>query len=74
MNTEVDREEGDDINPRVRHVIQMKNNWMKKPFPLDPIPNTIIFYAHTHLERGKGKKVAITTFVAQSSIRLEMIY
>ena len=31
LNAEVDREEGDDINHRVRHVIRMMKSWIKKP-------------------------------------------
>ena len=37
LNAEVDKEEGDDINHRARHVIRMTKNWVKKPFPLDPV-------------------------------------
>lgn len=32
MNVEVDREEGDDINHRERHVIRMTKDRIKKPF------------------------------------------
>ena len=74
MNVEVDGEEADDINHWVRHVIRMKKDWIKKPFPLDPIPDTIIFHEHARPERGKGNKVTILTFVAQSPIRPETIY
>ena len=74
LNAEVDREEEYDINHRVRHIIRMMKNWIKKPFPLDPIPNTIIFHANAHPKRGKGKKFTIPTFVAQSPIRPETIY
>ena len=45
MNAKVDREEGDDINHQARHVVRMTKDWIKKPFQLDPIPNTIIFHA-----------------------------
>ena len=69
MNAEVDREEADDINYQVRHVIRMMKDWIKKPFPLDPIPDTLIFHAHAHPERGRGKKVTNPTFVAQSPIK-----
>ena len=48
MNVEVDREEADDINHRVRHVIRMMKDWIKKPFPLDPILNTVIFHPHAY--------------------------
>ena len=74
LNAEVDREEGDDINHRARNVIRMKKNWIKKPFPLDPILDTMIFHAHAHLERGKVRKVTIPTFTAQSPIRPETVY
>ena len=74
MNTKVDREEGDDINHRARHVIRMIKDWIKKPFPLDPIPDTVISHAHANPERGGGKKVKIHNFVALSPIRPEMVY
>ena len=74
MNVEVDREEADDINHRVRHVIRMTKSWIKKPFPLDPIPDTIIFHAHAHPKRGKGRKVTIPTFALWSPIQPETIY
>ena len=63
-NVEVDREEGDDINHQARHVVRMTKDWIKKPFPLDPILDTMIFHAHAYLERGRGKKVTIPTFVS----------
>ena len=68
LNAKVDREEGDDINHRARHVIRMTKNWIKKPFPLDPISDTMIFYVHAHPERGRGKKVIVPTFASQSPI------
>lgn len=73
-NAEIDKEEADDINHQARHVIRMMKDWIKKPFLLDPIPNTVIFHAHAHPKRGRGKKVTIPTFVAQSYIRLEIVY
>ena len=74
MNVQVDREEGDDISHQARHVIRMKKNWIKKPFPLDPILDTVIFHVHACPKRGRGKKVIIPTFEAQSPIRLETVY
>ena len=43
MNAEVDREENVDINHRVRHIIQLTRDWIKKPFKLDLDPQTVIF-------------------------------
>ena len=63
LNAEIDREEGDDIKHHARHVIQMKKSWIKKPFPLDIVLDTVIFHAHACPERGKGRKVTIPTFV-----------
>ena len=63
LNAEVDIEEGDDINHQVRHIVRMTKDWIKKPFPLDPIPDTVIFHAHACPERGIGRKVTIPTFV-----------
>ena len=74
MNVEVDREEGDDINHQARHVIIMTKNWIKKPFPLDPIHDTVIFHVHACPKRGRGKKVTIPTFVGQFPIRPEIVY
>ena len=74
LNAKVDKEEGDDINHHVRHVIRMTKSWIKKPLPLDPIPNTVIFHAHAHLEMGKGRKVTIPTFALKSHIRPEIVY
>ena len=74
MNVEVDRKEADDINHQARHVVKMMKDWIKKPFRLDPIPKTMIFHAHARLERGRGKKVTIPTFAAQSPIRPKTIY
>ena len=73
MNAEVDREEGDDINHRARHVIRMTKEWIKQPFQLDPIPDTVVFYAQAHPEKGRGRKVTIPTFALQSPIRLDSI-
>ena len=74
MNIEVDREEGGDINHRVRHAIRIMKNWIKKPFPPDPIHDTVIFHAHACPERDRGKKVTIPTFAAQSPIRPKIVY
>ena len=52
----------------------MMKDWIKKAFPLDPISNTMIFHAHAHSKRGRGKKVTIPTFATQSPIRLEIVY
>ena len=74
MNTKVEREENDDINHQARHAIKMTQDWINKPFQLDPIPKTIIFHAQADLVKGRGKKVTIPTFVAQSPIRPEIVY
>lgn len=74
MNVEVDREEGDDINHRARNIIRMMKDWIKKPFQLDPILDTMVFHAQARLEKGRGKKVTSPTFAAQSPIRPEIAY
>lgn len=42
MNVEVDREDNSDINHRVRHIIKLMQDWIKKPFKLDLIHEMII--------------------------------
>ena len=74
VNVEVDREDNFDINHRVRNIIKMTKDKIKKPFKLDPIPETIIFHAQACLTKGRVKKVTILTFTTQSPIRPKMIY
>ena len=74
LNVEVDREEGDDINHQVRHVIRLTKSWIKNPFPLYPLLDMVIFQAHAHLEKGKGRKVTFPTFALRSPIQPEMVY
>ena len=74
LNVEVDRKEGDDINHQVRHVIRVMKSWIEKPFPLDRVLNTVIFHAHAHPKRGKGRKVTIPTFTLKSPIFPEIVY
>ena len=69
MSVEVDREDDLDINHRVRHIIKMMQDWIKKPFELDPIPQIVIFHAQACLANGRGKKVTIATFVVQLLVR-----
>ena len=74
LNAEIDREEGDDIDHHTRHVIRMTKSWIKKPFPLDPVSETVIFHAHARPERRKGRKVTVPTFTLKSPIRPETVY
>ena len=52
----------------------MKKRWIKEPFPLDLVSDTMIFDVHAHLERGKGRKVTIPTFLLKSPIWPEVVY
>ena len=52
----------------------MTKEWVKQPFQLDPVPDTVIFHAQAHLEKGRGRKVTIPTFALQSPIRPETVY
>ena len=74
MNAEVDREENDDINHQARHVIKKMQDWIKKPFKLDPIPEIVVFNAQARPTKGRGKKVTIPTFASQLPIRPEIVY
>ena len=74
MNAKVNSKEANDINHQERHVVKMMKDWIKKPFKLDPICDTMIFHAQAHLEKGRGKKVTIPTFASQSPIRPEIVY
>lgn len=52
----------------------MTKEWIKRPFKLDPVPQIVVFQAIVRPVRGRGEKVTIPTFPAQSPIRLEMEY
>ena len=69
MNAKIDREENIDINHRVRHVIQLTKEWIKRPFKLYLVPQTIFFQATTCPVKGRGVKVIVPTFTTQSAIR-----
>ena len=62
MNHEFDREENSNINHRARHVIKMTQDWIKKPFNLDPLTKIVIFHAQAFPTKGRGKKVIVPTF------------
>lgn len=55
-------------------MVRMMKEWIKQPFPLDPIPNTVVLHAQAHLEKGRGRKVTVPTFALQSPIKLETKY
>ena len=52
MNIEIYREENLDINYRVRHIIKLTQDWIKKQFKLDPIPQIVVFHAQFHPAKG----------------------
>ena len=64
MDAEVGNEENFDINHRVRHTIKMMQDWIKKPFNLDPITKMVIIHIEAHPTKGRWKKVTIPTFLA----------
>ena len=72
MNAEIDKNKKIDINYRVRHIIQLTRNWIKKPFNLDPVEETLTFQAIVHPTKGKGEKVTVPTFPAQIVVMPEM--
>ena len=55
INTEVNREENDGINQWEGHVIKMTQDWIKKPFQLDSILETIIFVHKVTHSKEEGK-------------------
>ena len=44
-------------------------DWIKKPFEFDLIPKIVIFYVQAQPTKGRGKKITIPTFAAQSLVR-----
>ena len=52
MNAKIDKEENLDINHRVGHIIKLTNDWIKRPFKLDPISQMVAFHAQDHLAKG----------------------
>ena len=74
VNVEVDKEENSDVNHGARHIIKMMQDWIKKPFKLDPIPETIIFHAQARPTKGRWKNFTIPTFAAQSPIMPATVY
>lgn len=63
MNVELDKEENLDINHRAQDVINLTNEWIKRPFKLDPIPETVVFHAQARPAKGRGAKVIIPTLL-----------
>ena len=74
MNAKIDKEENIDINHRVRHAIQLTKNWIKRPFKLDLIPQTIVFQATTHPVKGRRENVTMPTFTTLSLVRPEIVH
>ena len=62
MNAKIDKEENLEINHRARHVIKLMNDWIKRSFKIDPIPEIVIFHVQSYLARGRGAKVTIPIF------------
>lgn len=58
-----------DIDHRARHIILLTREWIKNPFNLEPILYIVIFRATIHPIKGKGAKVTLPTFPAQSLVR-----
>ena len=52
----------------------MTKDWIKKPFKLNPVSQTITFQAIACPDKGKGAKVIVLTFPTQSPVRSEKIY
>ena len=74
MNAQIDKQGSLDINHRVRHVIKLTKDWIKRPFKLDPIPQVVVFHTTAHPTRGQGDKVTMPTFTTPSLVRLETMH
>ena len=62
MNVKSKKQEKLDINHRVRHVIKLTKDWIKRPFKLDLIPQVVVFHTQAHPYKGQGDKVIVCTF------------
>ena len=52
----------------------MTKGWVRKPFKLDPLPNSPTLQAPSWLVKLKGKKATIPSFQAQSLVHLKIFY
>ena len=74
MNAKINKEENSYINHKLRHAIKLTKDWIKRPFKLDPIPQTIVFHAQSFPAKGQGSKVTVPTFTTRSPMRLDTIH
>jgi hypothetical protein len=74
VNAEVDKSKNDDIMHRARHIIDLTQRWIRKPFPLDPLPGTPALQAPARPETGKGKKVTIPSFQTPAPVPPGSVY
>ena len=74
MNVEIDKEENSDINHKVRHVIKLMKDWIKRAFKHDLIPQMVVFHAQSHPTKRQRSKVTVSAFTAQSPVRPEIVH
>lgn len=61
MNTELNREENDDIQHQTKHVINLIREWVQNPLHLDAMPNIPTLKKPMRLQKGKGTNVIVLT-------------
>jgi hypothetical protein len=74
VNAEVDKDENDDIMHRARHIIELTQKWIRKPFQLDPLPSAPTLQAPARPDKGKGKKVTIPSFQSHAPVPPDSVY
>lgn len=74
MNIEIKQEGNGNISYSLRRIIQLTREWIKNPFKLGPVPQTVIFQASKHLLKGKGAIVRVPTSPVQFPVRPKMVH
>ena len=67
MNVEINKEENSNINHKAKHITKLTQEWIKNPFKLDPIHETIIFHAQAHPAKGRDHLPYIYSLVTNKA-------